>query len=95
MSQDLEELAQIIREQSLRVGEFVLFGRKGPYGGTIEILIGGQVIDRVSLKSADPKAATLFRGDWHDPRTGRLVIEVTSDDGKYVHLDALILRRAS
>lgn len=42
----------------------------------------------------DVLAATLFRADWRDARTGRFVIEVTSDDGKYVHLDALIIRRA-
>ena len=79
----------------LRVSQLVLFGRKGPYGGSIEIRIGGDVVERISLKSADPKAATLLRADWRDARTGRLVIEVTSDDGRYVHLDALILRRAS
>jgi hypothetical protein len=75
------------------VRTLVLFGRKGPYGGSIEIRIGGDVVDRISLKSAEPKAATLFRSDWRSPRNGRLVIEVTSDDGRYVHLDALIVRR--
>ena len=73
--------------------ELVLLGRKGPYGGAIEIRIGGNVVERISLKSAEPKAATLFRGDWRDARDGRFVIEVTSKDGKYIHLDALILRR--
>ena len=79
----------------MRVSELVLFGRKGPYGGAIEIRIGGDVVARESLRSAEPKAAILFRGDWSNPRNGRLVIEVTSANGKYVHLDALILRRAS
>ena len=79
----------------LRVGQLVLFGRKGPYGGTIEIRIGGDVVQRVSLKSAEPKRATLFRSDWRVPRDGRFAIEVTSAHGKYVHLDALILRRAT
>jgi hypothetical protein len=75
------------------VGTLVLFGRKGPYGGSIEIRIGGDVVQRISLKSPEPKAATLFRSDWHASRNGRFVIEVTSEDGRYVHLDALILRR--
>ena len=78
---------------NVRLSELVLFGRKGPYGGTIEVRIGGDVVERVSLKSNDPKAATLVRKDWAVPRTGRFVIEVTSNTGKYVHLDALILRR--
>jgi hypothetical protein len=77
----------------VRLRQLVLFGRKGPYGGTIEIRVGGELIDRISLKSQEPKAATLFRGDWREPRNGRFTIEVTSDDGRYVHLDALIVRR--
>jgi len=77
----------------VHLSELVLFGRKGPYGGSIEIRIGGDVVERISLKAAEPKAATLFRGDWRDARKGRFVIEVTSKDGKYIHLDALILRR--
>ena len=79
----------------LRASQIVLFGRKGPYGGSIEIRIGGDVVERISLKSAEPKAATLLRADWRDARTGRFVIEVTSNDGRYVHLDALIIRRGS
>lgn len=78
---------------NVRLSELVLLGRKGPYGGSIEIRVGGDVIERISLKSNEPKAATLFRGDWRDARNGRFVIEVTSNDGKYVHLDAAIVRR--
>jgi hypothetical protein len=101
-SSDIEGTALVSKSKgatvtlpSLRVSQLVLFGRKGPYGGSIEIRIGGDVVDRISLKSSEPKAATLFRGDWRDARSGRFVIEVTSDDGRYVHLDALIIRRAS
>ncbi len=78
---------------SLRLSELTIWGRKGPYGGEIEIRIGGDLVERVSLKSADPKRVALFSGTFRDPKTGRLTIEVTSPDGKYVHLDALELHR--
>jgi hypothetical protein len=76
-----------------RVGSLMLLGRTGPYGGRIEIRIGDKVIDRVDLTSRDPKRAVLFRDDFRDAKKGRLTIEVISPDGRYVHLDMLVVRR--
>lgn len=78
---------------SLRLSELTIWGRKGPYGGEIEIRIGGDLLERVSLKSADAKRVALFSGTFRDAKSGRLTIEVTSPDGKYVHLDVLELHR--
>jgi hypothetical protein len=76
-----------------RLSELTIWGRKGPYGGAIEIRIGGALVDRVSLKSADAKRVAIYSGTFRDAKAGRLTIEVISPDNKYVHLDALELHR--
>jgi hypothetical protein len=76
-----------------RVSELLIRGRKGPYGGTIELRIGGDLVERIDLKAPDAKAATIFNDSFRVPKTGRLTLEVVSPDGRYVHLDMLVLRR--
>ena len=76
-----------------RVSELRIRGRKGPYGGTLELRIGGDLVERIDLKAADAKAATIFNDTFRNPKAGRLTLEVVSPDGRYVHLDMLVLRR--
>lgn len=70
-----------------------IWGREGSYGGAVEIRIGNDVLKRVSLHRRDSKLVAIFSDHFKRPKSGRLTIEVISPNGRFVHLDALELRR--
>lgn len=66
----------------------VIWGRKGPYSGRLEIKVDGRVIDTVSLFSHVARRAVLLRKEFASTIRGRIKLTVVSS-GKTVTLDAI------
>lgn len=70
----------------------VIWGRQGPYSGTLKIKLGKKVLDTVNLHAHDSKGVVIFRHNFAKTKTGTIVLTVTSA-GKPITLDAIAVTR--
>lgn len=61
-----------------RIDTLVIWGRKGPYSGKLEIKVDGKVVATVSLNSKTPKRDVVFRHDFQTTQRGRVVLTVVT-----------------
>lgn len=71
-----------------RIDTIVVWGRKGPFSGKLEVKVGGKVVGTVSLHSKTPKRAVVFREHFRSRQRGKVVLTVVTA-GQPVTLDAV------